>query len=382
MTKSHLQPTESAAIPLDALLRHSVTVIEANQAPTGAYVASPNFAVYRYSWLRDGSFISDAMSRAGRLASAEAFFRWCTDVLVAQAAKIERQVEARRSGATVDHADLLRCRYTVDGAEAPEEWWNFQPDGYGTWLWALDQHASRHGVSLERYAEGAALCAAYLNAFWAEPSYDWWEENDGHQHTSTLAAIYGGLAAVTRWNVVDGQVRRDAAAAATEILDEIRSRGIRGGRLTKWLDGNGLDASLIACVTPFRVLAPNDLCAVATVAAVERELRCPGGGVHRHPGDSYFGGGEWLLLAALLGWYYIDAGRRDDARAQLEWVAAQATPSGDLPEQVDNHLLVPEAREGWEQRWGHVATPLLWSHAMLLTLALELGIVDPPLEPA
>jgi GH15 family glucan-1,4-alpha-glucosidase len=372
----------TAAQALDRLLRHSVAVVEANQAPTGAYLASPTFAVYRYSWFRDGAFIADAMSRAGRTASAEAFFRWCAGILVVRSEKIEQQVRERRSGVRVDHAELIHCRYTVDGAEAPEEWWNFQLDGYGTWLWALNQHADRHGASLEPYAAGAALCAAYLSAFWAEPSYDWWEENDGHQHTSTLAAIYAGLDAAAAWDVLDGDVRAGAATAAAEIRTEIGSRGIRGGRLTKWLDGDGLDASLISCATPFRVLAPDDPLAVATIEAVERGLRRPGGGVHRHPDDSYFGGGEWLLLAALLGWYYADVGRTDDARAQLEWVAAQATPSGDLPEQVDGNLLVPEARAGWEQRWGHVATPLLWSHAMLLTLAVELGVAVPPIEPS
>jgi GH15 family glucan-1,4-alpha-glucosidase len=383
MTHSDLQPTTDVAPPsLTRLVRHSVAVIEANQAHTGAYLASPTFAVYRYSWLRDGAFIADAMSRAGRIESAEAFFRWCADVLVARAEKIEQQVRARRAGERVDHADLLHCRYTIDGAEAPAEWWNFQLDGYGTWLWALAEHHRRQRAPLDVYAAGAALCVEYLTAFWAEPSYDWWEENDGHQHTSTLAAINGGLRAAAGWDVLDDATRARAGRAAEEIGGEVRSRAIRDGRLTKWLDGDGIDASLVSCATPFRLFEPHDPVAVATIEAIERTLRRPGGGVHRHPDDSYFGGGEWLLLAALLGWYYAEVGRIEEARTQLDWVAAQATPSGDLPEQVDAHLLVPEARAGWEQRWGPVATPLLWSHAMLLTLAVELGVAGAPVEPS
>src|SRR5688572_14926937 len=69
-------------------LRHladrSLAVIHAGQSPTGAYVASPGFPVYRYCWFRDGSFIADAMSRAGEIASAEAFFGWCASVLVSR----------------------------------------------------------------------------------------------------------------------------------------------------------------------------------------------------------------------------------------------------------------------------------------------------------
>ncbi len=33
----------------------------------------------------------------------------------------------------------------------------------------------------------------------------------------------------------------------------------------------------------------------------------------------------------------------------------------------------------WIDRWGPVATPLLWSHAMVLRLGLELGRLTPDL---
>ncbi len=97
-------------------------------------------------------------------------------------------------------------------------------------------------------------------------------------------------------------------------------------------------------------------------------------------GDTYYGGGEWLLLAALLGWHQARTGRGTEALAELEWVARHATPEGDLPEQVNDHLLAPDAEAHVARRWGPVATPLLWSHAMYLTLALELGVAVAPVE--
>jgi isomaltose glucohydrolase len=354
-------------------------VIEKNQATTGAYIASPAFPVYRYCWFRDGAFIADAVSRAGRVASAEAFFGWCARVLTDRAETIREQIETRRKAMPIAASELLHCRYTVDGAEAPEEWWNFQLDGYGGWLWALGQHARRHAAQVDDYAEAATLCAQYLIAFWAEPSYDWWEENPGHQHTSTLAAIAAGLRSAATLELLDARLRADAFRAADDIAAEVRTRGVSARRVTKWLDGNGIDASLVACATPFRLFEPNDPLMIETVRVIEQRLRTADGGVHRHPDDSYFGGGEWLLLSALLGWYYKDVGRPDDARMQLNWIIAQATANGDLPEQVATNMLVPEAKETWEQRWGPVATPLLWSHAMLLTLALELGLAEPPM---
>ena len=355
------------------LVRHSIDVIETNQAATGAYPASPNFPVYRYCWFRDGAFIADAMSRAGRVASADAFFGWCGRVVVGRAGQVESLLARRSAGEPISAADFLPCRYTLDGRDSPEDWWEFQLDGYGTWLWALAQHARRHAVSLDDYAAAAALTVRYVAAFWAEPCYDWWEENPDHRHTSTLAALHAGLDAAAGWDVLAPESRDAARRAAREIRARILDDAVHDGHLVKWLGGRDLDASLIACSTPFRVLAPDDPVMTATVDALEAQLAH--GGVHRYASDRYFGGGEWLLLAALLGWHYAEAGRLRDACTQLLWVADQAQANGDLPEQVSGHLLAPEEYGPWVERWGPVATPLLWSHAMFITLARELGLI-------
>ena len=91
-------------------------------------------------------------------------------------------------------------------------------------------------------------------------------------------------------------------------------------------------------------------------------------------GDTYYGGGEWLLLAGLLGLQYAATGRDHAAGSELAWIAAHATADGLLPEQVDDHLLAPDRCAEWQERWGPVATPLLWSHAMFLSLAVRLGV--------
>lgn len=363
-----------------SLAQHSVAVIQANQAPTGAYLASPNFRVYRYSWLRDGAFIADAMSRAGHAASAEAFFAWCSRILSARKSKIESLIERHRAGEPIQPDEYLHARYTIDGEEAREAWWNFQLDGYGTWLWALSEHLSRSpGGTLEAYRDGIVLSVKYLTEFWSEPSYDWWEENPGHRHTSTLAPIFAALGSASDWNEVPRGLRRLAAATADEIRDAVTTDGRREGRLAKWLGGDALDASLISCSVPFGLLTPDDLLMSATVGQIESTL--VSGGVHRYLADTYYGGGEWPLLSGLLGWYYASIGRRSEAQRQLDWILLHAGPEGDLPEQVPDRLLAPSSRQAWIDRWGPVATPLLWSHAMYLTLALELGEVSSPVRP-
>lgn len=363
---------------LEALARHSVGVIRANQAPSGAYLASPAFPVYRYSWFRDGSFIADAMSRAGHPDSAERFFGWCTQVLTARASTIEELITRRAAGSAIAASEFLHARYAPDGAESHEEWWTFQLDGYGSWLWALGAHVARHGGSVRPFARGVELSARYLIEFWDEPCFDWWEEHLGHRHTSTLGAVHAGLAMAAGCTELDPGLRREAAAAASAIRARVLAEGVRDGHLTKWLGTEALDASLIACGTPFGLVEPVGALMAATTAALERTIAH--GGVHRYAADTYFGGGEWVLLAALLGWHYAEVGRTDDAWAQLRWVAARATPGGDLPEQVPSHLLDPATYDQWVARWGPIATPLLWSHAMFLTLAIELGAVGLPVD--
>lgn len=365
--------------PLATLAQRSVAVIKANQAPTGAYVASPNFAVYRYSWFRDGAFIADAMSRAGYPASAEAFFSWCARVLDARAATIESLIERHRKGAAINPDEFLHARYTVEGDEVTEPWWNFQLDGYGTWLWALAvHHRRRGGTALEELHSGIMLSVRYLVEFWSEPSYDWWEEHAGHLHTSTLAPLYAGLSEAALCLQLPDDLAEEAKRVAGEIRRTVLAYARQDGHLVKWLGADAVDASLLSCGMPFDLLRPDDPLMMATVEAIESSL--VRGGVHRYREDTYYGGGEWPLLSALLGWHYAAVGRNDDARAQLEWIIRHATQDGDLPEQVADHLLAPAARQAWIDRWGPVATPLLWSHAMFLTLALELGAVKAPIH--
>ena len=87
-----------------------------------------------------------------------------------------------------------------------------------------------------------------------EPCVDWWEEREG-VHAATLACIAAGLG---------------------DDLDLSRAE-------------ERLDASLL--VLPFLGFGPVDV----------TPLVSPGGGVHRHLDDVYYGGGEWLLLTAMLG---------------------------------------------------------------------------------
>ena len=341
----------------------SIEIILANQAPSGAYVASPNFLPYRYCWFRDGAFIAYAMDLAGQTQSASRFHAWASATINTRADAVERAVANARTGRPPAPPDMLHTRYTLDGRDGlAEEWPNFQLDGFGTWLWSLEEHCRITGSAVPGDWLGAAgLVAKYLAALWRFPCFDCWEEFPDQVHTYTLAAIYSGLRAHTALSGADH----------ASVLDQIRcfinGSATANGRFVKAVGRADVDASMVALAVPYQVTTLDDAYLFATLEAIERDLR-RGGGVHRYAGDTYFGGGEWVLLTAWLGWYYAEAGQRERAMKLLAWVEAQADERGNLPEQTPATLNDSSYYEPWRQRWGEIARPLLWSHAKYLIL--------------
>ena len=357
---------------LVALEESSVQLILRLQDPSGAYPASPTFSAYKgYSWFRDGAFIADAMSAAGEIDSAGRFFDWCADILVARRAVIANIVARSDAGEHVEDSELLPARFAFDGTDGDDDWWDFQLDGYGTWLWAVSEHARRHGLSLERWLPGIILTADYLTRFWDRPCFDWWEEQPDKLHVSTLGCVSAGLRSVA--DALDEPRRSLAVSTVDRIGDLVSTDGLTDGHLAKWLGSTDVDASLAAIVYPLNVFPASGDIGRRTVLAVDDQLS-EVGGVHRYLADTFYGGGQWPLLSCLLGLAWNAAGNPERARELLRSAAATATETGDLPEQVGIHLLAPSVEQEWIDRWGTVATPLLWSHAMFIRLAIELRL--------
>lgn len=349
----------------------SITIIRAGQASGGAYVASPSFSQYGYCWLRDGTWTAYAMDRAGEHASARAFYAWVGATLLRHVPPLESLLVKLEQGDMPTDAEYLPTRFTLDGQLGTDDWTDFQLDGYGTWLWGLVAHVEATG-DRELWAvlrPAVTLTVRYLAALWSTPNYDCWEEFRTEVHLSTLAALYGGLAAVARY---------DPRSISGGLPEAIRAFALKNGvavdgSLMKFFGNDAVDASLLWAAMPYGLLDVSDPIFLATLAKIERDITRPGGGVYRYAADTYYGGGEWVLLTAWLGWVYARLGRTDDARRMLAWCEAQAGPDGALAEQVADHLLDPGYYPGWVDRWGTIACPLLWSHAMVLILQAEIN---------
>jgi GH15 family glucan-1,4-alpha-glucosidase len=346
------------------LFQRSIDIILENQSESGAYVACPSVPVYQYCWFRDASYIAYAMDLAGQPASAARYHDWAARTILEHSAAVRRGLGKLRQGQSLEPGEYIHTRYHLDGSvETDGEWPNFQLDGVGTWLWGFSEHARRTGRPLSVTQQLAVdLCVDYLVALWDRPCYDSWEERPDCLHTYTLSALHQGLACFAEGRVEVGQT-------VQRIRTAIQTRAVRNGHLIKDLDGTDeVDGNLVALAMPNGVYDANDPVVRATVARIESDLRCDGGGVHRYAADTYYGGGEWVLLTAWVGWYYARAGEIDRARELLAWVEAQADDHGHLPEQVAAHLNRPSNLDEWRQRWGESAHPLLWSHSAYITM--------------
>jgi len=376
------------------LVARSIEVITGSQAPTGAYVAAPGYDTYAYSWLRDGSFIATSMDVCGRSESARAFHHWVAHTVERYAHKVER-LEAETDTALkgtgnplrpLDDRYALHTRFTVDGDEVGEHWGDFQLDGYGFWLTSVLRHLAWTGDDPRPVERAIDLVSRYLVRTWQLACYDCWEEYPTRRHMTTWAAIAQGLrvsgaAGLGPTRLADdigsrladaiglSSVMRKFVAGDEPVRPAVEtptaSRAIAGHeRVGRSLPSDAIDGSALLVLGDFGPFEATSAVVRNTLAAIEDELVVDGG-VHRYLEDEYYGGGLWVVLAGALAtiWSTRDVGR---AREVLTWVEDQADASGSLPEQVTTVTRKPGAEEGWVERWGPPAHPLLWSHAMYL----------------
>jgi len=347
------------------LYQRSIQIILQNQQRSGAYVASPIFPNYKYCWFRDSAFISYSMDLVGEYQSSQAFHDWAIRTIIRYESKINKSIQMLEKGDFPEDNDYFHSRFSLDGMEKPDDWGHHQLDGLGTWLWSLVQHLSiteQKNISLE-YFKAVRLVRDYLMSFWKYSSYDCWEENPDFVHTYTLAAIYAGL------NNIAGFLNDDVSRkTANEVRNFVLQNAIQNGHFVKYIGSSEIDANLLGLSVPYELIDIRDDIMQKTISLIEKKLLSPSWGLHRYQSDSYYGGGEWILLSTWLGWYYAKTNRLDRSQSILDWIEKQASRTGELPEQVKENLLFPAKYKEWEKRWGKIASPLLWSHANYLIL--------------
>ncbi len=299
---------------------------------------------WNYFWPRDGAFVAVAMDRTGYPDEAG-------------------QILDAMAELPFDDALGFDARYTLAGNTVIDRPRGPQSDGCGWTLWAIGSVRAHGATPLPSSAgELRDRCVAHVRRLTSDgqvlppPSPDYWEVDVSHVSLGTVAPMAAGLDAAAADYLAIGDTEQAMSTAAT--ADDLRALidDHFGPDYERFGDNGGLDAAITFMTPPFAAPSPQ---VVRRWSAYQREAIRPAGGVA--PGVEWNRDGvSWTPETALVAYTAAASGNLDVAAQWLDWLDAQRTSWGSLPEKVNEEGLPAGP------------APLLWTDAVVLLTLDEL----------
>jgi GH15 family glucan-1,4-alpha-glucosidase len=323
-------------------------------APTGAMVAAPTTSLpetpggsrnwdYRYSWIRDSTFMLWALYTLGFDEEANDFFYFIRDVVgaddklqVLYAVSGERELPER----TLDH--LTGYEHARPVRVGNDAYRHKQHDVWGALLDSVFLHTrSRDGLA-ESTWEMLSVQVGEAIAHWREPDRGIWEVRGSPRHfTSSKVMCWVACdrgARLARLRSADELAGR-WQAAADEIHADVCANGVDDrGVFTQHYETESLDASCLL-LPLVRFLPADDERIVNTVNAIAEELTVDGFALRYRTTETDDGlVGEEASFAICTFWLVsaeVEIGEVQRARARCEKVLCHASPLYLFGEQID-----------------------------------------------
>jgi GH15 family glucan-1,4-alpha-glucosidase len=353
--------------------------------PTGAIIAAPTTSLpeaiggernwdYRYSWIRDSSFVLWASHSIGLGDVESSYSNWITSLyfMLADNLQVMLGVTGERDLGEKSLDNLTGYRGSSPVRTGNGAWQQLQLDVYGILLDAIYfSHKHGRGVTRDVYNYVVKLVVKAVEENWTKPDCGIWEVRMQRLHF-----VYSKMWC---WVAMDRAVRianslqekEDAhkfAVLRDKIKDTIIEKGYdqTRGSFVRSFDSNELDAANLL-MPQVRFIDPNDPKMISTLNQTMKDLS-ENGFLRRYNADDGLRGeeGAFLICSFWLVSCLTLAGQLDDAEKLFDALLSYSNHLGLFSEEID-----PKSGEmlgNFPQAFTHMG---LITAAVQLTRALE-----------
>lgn len=376
---SVMSETEATAV------KKSLMTIKAHTDKRGGIIASCDSSIYNYGrdyysyvWPRDGAYVMWPLIRLGYTEEPKKFFEFCRDIMHKNGYMMHKYQPDKAIGST--------WHPLVHGSKIELA---IQEDETAIIVFMLSEYYRETGD--REFVESLYLTmiepmANFMTMFIDETtglphaSYDLWEEKfltNTYTTALVIAALHMAAEFADEFEYPDDAVTwRQAADKISKnlaVFFDPEREILRKGFLLQD-DGslafdNTLDVSSSYGAMMYAGRAFGAHAIRRTFENIEHILvpNYPSGGVGRYENDYYFRvsekyyGNPWFVTTLWLAQYYVQTNQTHKAEDLVQWTIAHMLPSGVLSEQIHPETGAPIS-----------VTPLVWSHAELINILLDL----------